>query len=72
MTSVRTPSIVSLQEWEGARQRQLITEKELTRARDALTAKRRGMPWVRLEKDYVFDGPKGKASMLNLSEGRPS
>jgi predicted dithiol-disulfide oxidoreductase (DUF899 family) len=62
--------IVSPQEWEAARQQLLVKEKELTRARDALAAERRRMPWLAVEKEYEFDGPKGKASLLDLFEGR--
>src|SRR6204780_3732553 len=69
-TDVRTPPIVSSQEWEDARQQLLVKEKELTRARDAMAAQRRRMPWLAVEKEYVFDGPKGKASLLDLFEGR--
>jgi predicted dithiol-disulfide oxidoreductase (DUF899 family) len=64
------PGIVSPKEWEAARQKLLVKEKKLTRARDALAAERRRMPWVAVEKDYKFDGPKGKASLLDLFDGR--
>src|ERR1700677_1230537 len=67
---MKTPPIVSLGEWEAARQQLLVKEKELTRARDALAADRRRMPWLAVEKQYEFDGPKGKASLLDLFEGR--
>jgi predicted dithiol-disulfide oxidoreductase (DUF899 family) len=62
--------VVSQEEWEAARQQLLVKEKELTRARDALAAERRRMPWLAVEKQYAFDGPKGKASLLDLFEGR--
>src|SRR5439155_4044622 len=62
--------IVSPQEWEAARQQLLVKEKQLTRARDALAAERRRMPWLAVEKKYEFDGPKGKASLLDLFDGR--
>jgi len=65
-----TPVIVSAQEWEAARQRLLGKEKELTRARDALAAQRRRMPWLAVEKDYAFDGPQGPVSLLDLFDGR--
>src|SRR5881394_896034 len=65
-----TPPIVSPDEWEAARQQLLVKEKELTRARDALAAERRRMPWLAVEKDYEFDGPDGKASLLDLFDGR--
>jgi predicted dithiol-disulfide oxidoreductase (DUF899 family) len=68
--TMKTPSIVSLREWEAARQQLLVKEKELTRARDALAADRRRMPWLAVEKDYEFDGPEGKASLLHLFESR--
>jgi predicted dithiol-disulfide oxidoreductase (DUF899 family) len=67
---MKTPPIVSPQEWEAARQKLLVKEKALTRARDALAAERRWMPWVAVQKEYVFDGPKGKASLLDLFDGR--
>src|SRR5438552_10754726 len=67
---MNTPPIVSREEWETARQKLLIKEKELTRARDALAAERRRMPWLAVEKEYRFDGPHGKASLLDLFEGR--
>ena len=67
---MNTPASVTPQEWEAARQRLLVREKEVTRARDALAAQRRRMPWLAVEKDYVFDGPAGKASLLGLFEGR--
>jgi predicted dithiol-disulfide oxidoreductase (DUF899 family) len=61
---------VSPQEWEAARQELLVKEKELTRARDKLAAEHRRMPWLAVEKEYVFDGPDGKASLLDLFDGR--
>src|SRR5947199_7704034 len=67
---MKTPPIVTPQEWDAARERMLVKEKELTRARDALAAQRRRMPWLPVEKDYEFEGPKGKVSLLDLFEGR--
>ena len=67
----KTPPIVSQGEWEAARQQLLAKEKAFTRSRDALAAERRRMPWVLVDKKYEFDGPKGKASLLDLFEGRP-
>jgi predicted dithiol-disulfide oxidoreductase (DUF899 family) len=64
------PPIVSLQEWETARGQLLVEEKALTRARDALAAKRRRMPWMEMQKAYEFEGPQGKASLLDLFDGR--
>ena len=67
-----TPRVVSQQEWEAARQQLLMKEKEVTRARDALAAERRRMPWLAVDKDYAFDGPAGTASLLDLFDGRRS
>jgi len=67
---MKTPAIVSPQEWEAARQQLLVKEKALTRSRDALAAERRRMPWLAVEKKYDFDGPNGKVSLLDLFEGR--
>ncbi|MGB6572879.1 MAG: DUF899 family protein, partial [Trebonia sp.] len=67
---MKTPPIVTAQEWEAARQQLLVKEKELTRARDALAAERRRMPWLAVEKEYEFGGPEATASLLDLFEGR--
>jgi predicted dithiol-disulfide oxidoreductase (DUF899 family) len=67
---MKTPPIVSAQEWEAAYQEMLVKEKEHMRAGDALAAERRRMPWTAVEKEYVFDGPNGKASLLDLFDGR--
>jgi predicted dithiol-disulfide oxidoreductase (DUF899 family) len=64
------PPIVSADEWQSAHAALLAKEKEATRARDALAAERRRLPRVRIEKDYVFDGPGGKAGLADLFEGR--
>lgn len=58
--------IVSRQEWLAARKELLAQEKEFTRQRDAISAKRRELPWVKVEKNYVFDGPDGKVSLAEL------
>jgi predicted dithiol-disulfide oxidoreductase (DUF899 family) len=67
---MNTPPIVSPDEWEAARQKLLVKEKELTRARDALAAQRRRMPWMAVEKDYRFEGPNGPVGLPDLFEGR--
>src|SRR5438876_7052890 len=67
---VNHPRTVSPKEWEAARQQLLVKEKELTRARDAMAAQRRRMPWMAVEKEYRFDGPNGPASLDDLFEGR--
>jgi predicted dithiol-disulfide oxidoreductase (DUF899 family) len=69
-THIELPKIVSRAEWLVARKELLAKEKAATRARDGLNAERRRLPMVRIEKDYVFDGPNGKASLLDLFEGR--
>ena len=68
--AMKTPPIVSAQEWEAAREQLLIKEKALTRSRDALAAERRRMPWLAVEKNYAFNGPEGKVNLLDLFEGR--
>src|SRR6187399_602680 len=68
--NMEIPKVVSPKEWEAAREQLLGKEKELTRARDALAAERRRMPWLAVRKDYVFEGPNGKARLLDLFEGR--
>jgi predicted dithiol-disulfide oxidoreductase (DUF899 family) len=57
-------------EWDAAYRQLLVKEKELTRARDALAALRRRMPWLAVDKKYEFDGPEGKVSLLDLFGGR--
>jgi predicted dithiol-disulfide oxidoreductase (DUF899 family) len=63
------PEVVSREEWVAARKELLAREKELTRARDALSAERRRLPMVRIEKDYVFEGPEGQVGLLDLFDG---
>ena len=67
---VSQPQIVSREEWQRARAQFLVKEKAATRASAALAAERRRLPMVRIEKDYVFDGPDGKVGLLDLFEGR--
>ena len=64
------PPVVSETEWQAAQEALRAEEKEATRARDALAAKRRRLPMVLTDKNYVFDAPNGKASLLDLFEGR--
>ena len=68
--TMKTPPVVSPEAWETARAQLLEQEKALTRARDALAAARRRMPWTAVDKKYEFDGPNGRASLLDLFEGR--
>ena len=67
---IESPKVVSRDEWLVARTNLLMKEKELTRARDALSAQRRELPWVRVEKEYVFDTPDGKKSLAEIFDGR--
>ncbi len=69
-TTMKLPRIVSSAEWQAARDTLLVKEKAATRARDALAAERRRLPMVKIDKDYVFAGPSGKASLLDLFQGR--
>src|SRR5450432_864524 len=64
------PRIVSQDEWLAERKKLLAEEKELTKHHDRVNAERRRLPMVKIEKDYVFDGPNGKPSLLDLFEGR--
>lgn len=67
---MKAPPIVSAQEWEHAVEELLSEEKKVQRARDALAAQRRRMPWTPVDKEYTFDGPDGKVSLLDLFGGR--
>jgi predicted dithiol-disulfide oxidoreductase (DUF899 family) len=62
--------IASREEWLTARKALLMREKEHTRERDRLSAERRALPWVKVEKNYVFDAPEGKRSLADLFDGR--
>jgi predicted dithiol-disulfide oxidoreductase (DUF899 family) len=62
--------IVSHDEWIAARKELLTTEKEFTRLRDELNRKRRELPWVKIEKEYVFDAPESKVTLADLFDGR--
>jgi predicted dithiol-disulfide oxidoreductase (DUF899 family) len=64
------PPVVSPQEWKTALEALRVKEKAATRERDALAAERRRLPRTRIDKRYEFDGPKGKAPLLDLFDGR--
>jgi len=64
------PRVVSQDEWLAARKQHLSKEKEFTRLRDQLSTERRNLPWVKVEKPYVFDGPQGKETLADLFGGR--
>jgi len=67
---VRDHKVVSEQEWIVARKELLEKEKAWTKAKDELSRERRELPWVRVEKNYVFEGPNGKESLADLFDGR--
>jgi predicted dithiol-disulfide oxidoreductase (DUF899 family) len=63
-------TIVSRDEWTAARKRLLVKEKEFSRQRDALSAERRELPMVPIEKEYLFEGPEGRRSLADLFDGK--
>jgi predicted dithiol-disulfide oxidoreductase (DUF899 family) len=67
---MNAPTVVSPEEWQAAREELLVKEKQLLRARDALAAERRRMPWQAVEKEYRFEGPTGELSFADLFDGR--
>jgi predicted dithiol-disulfide oxidoreductase (DUF899 family) len=69
-TDLNKHKMVSPNEWLEARKKLLIQEKEFTHLRDQLSRQRRELPWVKVEKEYVFEGPKGKETLADLFEGR--
>jgi len=69
-TDLKNHKVVSANEWLEARKQFLIQEKEFTRIRDQLSRQRRELPWVKVEKNYVFEGPDGKTTLADLFEGR--
>jgi predicted dithiol-disulfide oxidoreductase (DUF899 family) len=68
--TVDNPKVVSRAEWLTARKKLLTREKQLTRERDAIAEERRQLPWVKVEKKYVFDSPSGKKTLADLFDGR--
>ena len=69
-TSMSNHKIVSREKWIAARKKLLTKEKEFTRLRDQLSDERRKLPWVKVESQYVFDGPRGKETLVDLFDGR--
>lgn len=63
-------AVVTRDQWTAARKALLAKEKELTRWRDRVSAERRALPWVRIDKTYVFDTPAGKCTLADLFEGK--
>src|SRR5499427_6402016 len=68
--SMTTHKIVSPEEWIEARKALLAKEKEFNRLRDDLSRQRRELPWEKVQKNYVFDGPEGKVALADLFDGR--
>ncbi len=62
--------VVSREDWIAERKKHLKKEKEFTRLRDQLSKERRGLPWVKVDKEYIFDGPNGKETLADLFEGK--
>src|ERR1043166_7473219 len=69
-TAVTGHRVVPREEWIAARKELLTKEKESTRLRDQLSAERRKLPWVKVEKQYQFEGPDGKVTLADLFDGR--
>jgi predicted dithiol-disulfide oxidoreductase (DUF899 family) len=70
VSQIENPKIVSQEEWVEARKKYLLKEKEFTRLRDELTEQRRELPWVKVDKNYVFDAPGGKQTLSDLFGGK--
>src|SRR5271167_2785298 len=68
--TIENPKIVSRDEWLVARKKLLAKEKQLTNERDAIAAERRQLPWVKVEKNYVFDSPSGKQTLADLFDSK--
>ena len=68
--STENHRVVSRDEWVAERKTLLAREKELTRLRDQIARERRALPWVRIDKTYVFDGPEGRRTLAELFDGR--
>ncbi|MET0703197.1 MAG: DUF899 domain-containing protein [Mycobacterium sp.] len=68
--SAAYPSVASREEWLAARKKLLAREREVTHLRDAVNADRKRLPMVRVEKDYVFEGPEGLVRLADMFEGR--
>jgi predicted dithiol-disulfide oxidoreductase (DUF899 family) len=69
-TETQNHKVVSQEEWIATRKELLRKEKELTRQHDEISRQRRELPWVKIDKNYVFDGPRGKTTLTDLFEGR--
>ena len=70
ISGTKEHDVVSRKEWLDARRELLVREKQFSRLRDELNEQRRSLPWVKVEKEYVFDAPEGKKTLADLFEGR--
>jgi predicted dithiol-disulfide oxidoreductase (DUF899 family) len=70
ITGTKEHRVVSRKNWLAARKALLVEEKKFTRLRDQLNQRRRDLPWVKVEKEYAFDGPNGPETLADLFEGR--
>jgi predicted dithiol-disulfide oxidoreductase (DUF899 family) len=68
--STENHRVVSREDWIAERRALLAREKELTRLRDQIARERRALPWVRIDKNYVFDTPEGRRTLVDLFDGR--
>jgi predicted dithiol-disulfide oxidoreductase (DUF899 family) len=67
---VKEHKVVPQKEWLAARKRLLLKEKKFSKARDQMNRERRALPWVKVEKEYVFDSPEGKVTLAELFDGK--
>jgi predicted dithiol-disulfide oxidoreductase (DUF899 family) len=67
---IRNHAVVAVDQWVAERKKLLAREKELTRLRDQISRERRALPWVRVDKNYVFDAPEGRRTLADLFDGR--
>ena len=70
-TSAAYPDVATRDEWLAARKKLLAREREATHLRDAVNAERRRLPMVKVDKDYIFEGPDGELRLIDMFEGRP-
>src|SRR5919198_2930162 len=68
--NLQSHRVVSREQWIAERKTLLAREKELTHLRDEIARERRALPWVRIDKDYIFDAPEGRRTLADLFEGR--